>query len=137
MDFTKLDTKTPAEAGNWLHLCRPYTEEKLYSGEKKDGKPCRVMLRGLESASVQKIIKRQKAAEMTGKKSDIEQAERDGLAFAQSLVIDFQNIERGDKPLSTSKDDVEWFFDLSADFVRQVMEFAADNQNFLPETSPN
>jgi len=138
MDLSTLNTKKPAEDGAWLHLCYPYKTQLMYEpgedGKPDETRPCRVKLRGMESETVQDVLQRLNKSKMSGRKQDERKAEADGLKFAAAMVIKFENLHNGVEPLTTSAEDIKWFFDQSGDFTQQVLEFAQDNTNFLGKT---
>jgi len=125
MDFATLDTKTPAEAGAFLHLRHPALGHLLYDGEK----PVGLMVRGTESKTAQDRLKAVQRDRMKGDK------EGDGLAFVCSLVIGFQGVERDGKAVDATDANVRWFFGLSDGFVEQVVTFASDRASFFKPAS--
>lgn len=127
MDFTKFNTKEAAEQGRFLHLRHFRTGEFLY--DEVDGKQERVgiTLRGLESKTVQDAVKEYRRRAMAGEIAP----DREETAIAQAVVIEFHNIHRGDDLLTTSADDIKWFFDQSSEFVQAVVDFARTTGNFL------
>lgn len=118
MDFSKFDMRAKAETGQWLHLLHHETGVPIMAGK---GKPCRVMVRGVASRSAQgQARERQKARMLAlkGKKSDeqarvMEDIHNDLIDSAVPYVVGFENIERGERPLTSDPDDVRWLLDLT------------------------
>lgn len=129
MDFSTLDTKTPAERGAFLHLRHPATGELLYDASKK---PIGMMVRGLESKTAQDHIKRLEKSRMKGAST-----EDTGFGVVSSLVMGFVGVDRAGAPLTIDTDDLHWFFGLSDNFVDQVMSFARDRASFFTPASPD
>lgn len=129
MDFSTLDTKTPAERGAFLHLRHPVTGEHLHDDS---GKPIGMMVRGLESKTAQDHLKRLEKSRLKGAS-----AEDTGFGVVSSLVIGFVGVDRAGVPLTISGDDLQWFFGLSDSFVDQVMAFARDRSSFFAPASPD
>lgn len=134
MDISTLNTVKPAEIGAFMHLRHPVTKELLYheAGGKKE--PVGLTLRGNESSTVQKALKkvRRDAAQAIGKHAKEAAETSAGLAYAKSLLISFHHCYNGVEPLSADNaSDIEWFFEQSSDFVTQVTTFAQDRENFF------
>lgn len=117
MDFSQFDMRSKAEAGAPLHLLHHETGEPIMAGK---GKPCRVLVRGAASRSAQAQIRERQKARMTalkGKKADdsrvMEDIHNDLIEAAAPYIVGFDNIDRGDRPLTTEPDDVRWFLDLT------------------------
>lgn len=137
MDFDNFNTKDVAQDGRPLHLHAPFEpDKKLYdtddTGKDDKSRPCRVWVRGRESRDVNSYIQRQQ--KKLAKDPDAA-GEEEGLGLAKAMVLRFENIDRNGRPLTTTDDDLRWFFDLSGSFVKQVMDFSQEPTNFLPETS--
>ena len=127
MDFGQFNTTSGAEEGRFLHLRHLVTGEPLYD-EDEDGTRRRVGLtvRGMESKTLRKAINKYRRRSMTSSE-DV-----DGeMEIAKALVLSFHNIERDGKPLTTSVEDLTWFFDQSREFVRAVIDFANTSGNFV------
>ncbi|WP_411975926.1 hypothetical protein [Sulfitobacter faviae] len=119
MDFNaKYNSRAAAEAGAPMQLLDPnYPHEPIMDGDK----PCRVIVRGVASKSMQaKLRAKQKAAMMSKKaKGDDEEDEArvmedvhmQLIEGAAPFVVGFENVERDGKPATV--DDVEWFLDLT------------------------
>src|SRR5688572_30564489 len=118
MDFTTFDMRAKAEAGAALHVLHPETDEPIWASKVK---PCRVLVRGVASRSAQgQARERQKARMMAlkGKKPDeqarvMEDVHNDLIEAAMPFIVGFENINRGDRPLTTDPEDVRWFLDLT------------------------
>lgn len=129
MDFASFNTREGAEEGRFLHLRHLETGDLLWDGEGDARKPVGIVLRGIESKAVLEAINASQRRAAKGGEGDKD------MATAQAMVMEFRNIERDGKPLTTSAADLEWFFGLSSGLVRQVVEFASKPGNFLPPAS--
>lgn len=127
MDFSALNTKVPAEKGAFLHLKHPALGTLLWDGEGADRKKVGVYVRGIESKTVQDRIKRTQKEKLDG----VDGAEEAGRAFAVSLIVSFDGVERDGKPLPATDEGIQWFFDQSDGFVEQVLKFAQDRASFF------
>lgn len=117
MDFNKFDSRAKAEAGSPMHIMDPWTGEPMMDGDK----PCRVILRGTASASMQaKMRAAQKSAMMSkkakGKDEDDEARVMEDIhnqlcEAAAPFILGFENVNNGDKPATA--DDAMWFLNLS------------------------
>lgn len=130
MDFAQFNTRDGAEEGRFLHFTHIETGAALYDPEADgDDKRVGIWLRGMESKSVQSAAR---AAQRAALKHRGATDDDDGVETAKALVLRFQHISRDDKLLTTSDDDLKWFFGLSSRLVNQVTGFASQPANFLP-----
>lgn len=119
MKFDSFDMRSAAESGQWLTLKQPNVPDgdPITSNDK----PCRVLVRGVASRTVQDQMRARQKARMTamkGKKAEdearvMEDIHDDMVDAAMPLIVGFENIERGDKALTVSADDVRWFLELT------------------------
>ena len=121
MDFNTQDARAHAEAGSAMQILDPWTGEPMMSGDK----PCKVIVRGTASKSVQAAMRaKQKAAMMSkkartlGDKPDDEDEARvmedvhmQLCEAAAPFIVGFENVLNGDKPATA--DDAMWFLDLT------------------------
>ena len=146
MDFAQFDSRKAAETPRPLHLKHPATGDLLYDvdakGKPDKGKPCRVLLYGVESSIGQKAILDGQRSRMEKDKAD----EPKGLADIQALnakelvpfFAGFENVNCGDRPAEAPRD-VEWFLNLqiggtdrlAPSFYEQVRVFIQRRANFL------
>lgn len=120
MKFDNFDMRGAAETGQWLTLKQPNVPDGDPITSGKD-RPCRVLVRGVASRTVQDQMRARQKARMTamkGKKAEdearvMEDIHDDMVEAALPLIVGFENIERGDKPLTAGADDVRWFLDLT------------------------
>lgn len=120
MDFAKFDMRYASEAGQWLILKDPSAQDGV---ELSDGpnKPCRVLIRGVASRTVQgKMRDRQRAkiSALKGRKADddarvMEDIHNELCDAAAELILGFENIELAGVPLTTGEEDIRYFLDLS------------------------
>jgi len=150
MEFANLDTKTPAEAGSFLHLRHPSLGHLLYNGDgcdkhnqwidiKKPAEKVGVIVRGIESESVQNLAKSISANRMknaNGKRKGpggevnqtLEEEEQEATDFCVSMVINFVGINRDGKPLEANDENKRAFFGSSDDLIKQVADFAKNHR---------
>lgn len=115
MDFNKFDSRSRAEAGAPMQILDPITGEPIMDGDK----PCRVIVRGVASKSMQAKLREKQKAAMANKPKEGEEDEarvmddvhRQLCEGAAPFIVGFENVNKGDKPATV--DDVEWFLDLS------------------------
>jgi hypothetical protein len=117
MDFNKFDSQAIAEAGTAMQILDEWTNEPMMDGDK----PCKVILRGTASASMQaKMRAAQKAAMMSKKakgKDDedearvMEDVHNQMCEAAAPFIMGFENVNNGDKPATA--DDALWFLKLT------------------------
>lgn len=114
MDFNKFDSRKNAEIGAPMDLLDPWTNEPMMS----DGEPCRVIVRGTASKTMQAQMRaKQKAAMASRKKGKDDEAHvmedihNQLCESAAPFIVGFENVMNGDKPATA--DDAAWFVDLS------------------------
>jgi hypothetical protein len=117
MDFNKFDSRAKAEAGSPMQILDAWTGDPMMDGNK----PCRVILRGTASASMQaKMRAAQKAAMMSkkakGKDADdearvMEDVHNQLCEAAAPFIMGFENVNNGDKPATA--EDAMWFLNLT------------------------
>ena len=114
MDFNKFDSRKIAEIGAPMDLLDPWTSKPVMS----DGQPCRVIVRGTASKTMQSMMRaKQKAAMASHKKGKDDEARvmediHDQLCeSAAPFIVGFENVMNGDKPATA--DDAAWFLDLT------------------------
>ena len=117
MDFNKFDSQAIAEAGTAMQILDEWTNEPMMDGDK----PCKVILRGTASASMQaKMRAAQKAAMMSKKakgKDDedearvMEDVHNQMCEAAAPFIMGFENVNNGDKPATAA--DALWFLKLT------------------------
>lgn len=161
MDFTKLDTKKPAERGAFLHLKHPAMGHLLYDTEDPmspwDGisdepEKVGVTVRGTESETVkdearalakqrmmsphQRARAKNNAPDHIPTEAEIDaqtkETEDAAMAFVCSLVISFHGLsDKAGKPLEATDANKRAFFEQSDDLVTQVIQFAQRASNFF------
>lgn len=144
MDLGKLNTKTGAEKGAFLHLKHPALGHKLYTGDgademgalmdKETATPVGCYVLGLESEAARARARALSAARVKGNAPDDDDGEEKGLAFVCGLVTGFQGIELNGKPITSSDADKRAFFGQSDGLLEQVLAFAQDRANFFART---
>jgi hypothetical protein len=117
MDFSKFDSRAIAEAGSPMQILDVWTNEPMMDGDK----PCRVILRGTASASMQAKMRAAQKAAMQSKNSKGKDAENDARVMedvhnqmveaAAPFIMGFENVNKGDKPATV--EDAAWFLGLS------------------------
>lgn len=114
MDFNKFDSRKNAEIGAPMDLLDPWTGKQMTS----DGKPCRVIVRGTASKTMQALMRaKQKAAMASHKKGKDDEARvmedihNQLCESAAPFIVGFENVMNGDKPATS--EDAAWFVDLS------------------------
>jgi hypothetical protein len=117
MDFNKFDSRAIAEAGSAMHILDSWTDEPMMDGDK----PCRVILRGTASASMQAKMRAAQKAAMMSKKSKGKDAEDEARVMedvhnqmveaAAAFIMGFENVNNGDKPATAA--DAVWFLNLT------------------------
>lgn len=146
MELQSLDTKTPSEEGAFLHLKDPFEGHLLYAGDNADDRGriideeaeseddrVGVFVRGYESATVQKTLKRVRRQNM--KDAQKMTTELMGRELATAMIIDFQNLSFGGAPLTDSREDKIKFLNASDNLVDQVSHFSRATGNFTPNAS--
>lgn len=141
MDFSQFNTKTAGEEGRFLHLRHLRTNAPLYETKEDPTtgetlkEPVGIWLRSIESTQVLEAVQAFQRRKMKG---ETKEGEDKDTAIAQALVVKFQNVERDDgNPLTTSPEDLTWFFDQSILLVQACVEFARDLGNFIAAESTN
>ena len=118
MDFNKFDSRAIAEAGSPMQILDVWTDEPMMDGDK----PCRVILRGTASASMQAKMRAAQKAAMMSKKSKGKDAEDDEARVMEDIhnqmceaaapfIMGFENVKNGDKPATA--EDAIWFLNLT------------------------
>jgi hypothetical protein len=117
MDFNKFDSRAIAEAGSPMQILDSWTDEPMMDGDK----PCRVILRGTASASMQAKMRAAQKAAMMSKKSKGKDAKDDARVMedvhnqmveaAAAFIMGFENVNNGDKPATAA--DAVWFLNLT------------------------
>ena len=73
MDFNQFNTRAHAEAGTPMQIVDPWTGEPMMDGDK----PCRVIVRGTASKSVQAAMRAKAKAAMMSKKAKGDDADEE------------------------------------------------------------
>jgi hypothetical protein len=116
MDFTKFDTRARAEAGTPMQILDPWSGEPMMDGDK----PCRVIVRGTASKSIQSAMRAKQRAKMQsekdGGKKDTEAVVMEDIhnqlcEAAAPYISGFENVSFGDVPATA--DDAMRFLDLT------------------------
>lgn len=144
MDFSQFDSRAASEKPRPLHLKHPGTGKLLFD----DGKPCRVLVLGIEGATGQSAILESQRARMkddrtSGEPVSVSTVHDQIVKEIAPLIVGFENVNRGDQP--ATRDDVEWFLTLQIisgqrgqlSFAEQVRNFATDRAAILGEIRAN
>jgi len=151
MLLTDLDTKSPQDEGAFLHLHHTKYGFPMYTGEgaTKQGEwigsedppqsaAIGLIVRGMESQTIQSFTRKQKARMMLDQtKSKVKFSQDDaehesGLQFACALIVSFVNIEGSNgKPLEPTDENKRAFVELSDDISRQLLAFSRERDNFF------
>ena len=117
MDFNKFDSQAIAEAGTAMQILDEWTNEPMMDGDK----PCKVILRGTASASMQAKMRAAQKAAMMSKKAKGKDDEDDARVMedvhnqmceaAAPFIMGFENVNNGDKPATAA--DAIWFLKLT------------------------
>jgi hypothetical protein len=117
MDFNKFDSRAIAEAGSPMQILDEWTGAEMMDGDK----PCRVILRGTASASMQAKMRAVQKAAMMSKKTKGKDAEDEARVMedihnqmvdaAAPFIMGFENVNNGDKPATAA--DAKWFLNLT------------------------
>lgn len=115
MDFNKFDSRAQAETGTPMQILDQWTGEPMMDGDK----PCRVIVRGAASRTMQSLMRDKQRALMTASKKNkgedearvMEDVHNQLCEGASPFVVGFENVSRGDKPATS--EDADWFFDLT------------------------
>lgn len=146
MDISQLNSRSASDTAKPMHLRHPSTGKPMYDGGDLD-KPCLVFIRGVESNEVQKIIRAANQERMKNAK-DEDGDDENLLAVLHErtaknmvpLIVGFENLERGDRPLQANEDDILYFLNAQLmttgdkedySFLAQVSRFATDRSNYL------
>lgn len=114
MDFSKFDTRGRAERGTPMQILDEWSREPIMDGDK----PCRVLVKGIASASFQASQREKlRAASGKAKKDDtrvMEDVHNSLIADAMPFIAGFENIEHADgHALEATAEDIRWFLNLS------------------------
>lgn len=100
-----------------MQIVDPWTGEPMMDGDK----PCRVIVRGTASKSVQAAMRAKAKAAMMSKKAKGDDADEEARVMedvhmqlcegAAPFIVGFENVKNGDKPATA--DDAMWFLDLT------------------------
>lgn len=139
MDFSQFDSRAASEKPRPLHLKHPGTGKLLFD----DGKPCRVLVLGIEGTTGQSAILESQRARMkddrtTGEPVSVSTVHDQIVKEIAPLIVGFENVNRGERP-AAAPDDVEWFLTLQIisgqrgqlSFAEQVRNFATDRAAIL------
>ena len=115
LDFNKFDSRAQAETGTPMQILDQWTGEPMMDGDK----PCRVILRGSASKTMQAAMRdRQRAAMAAHKKGKgddearvMEDIHNQLCEASVPFVVGFENVSNGDVPATA--EDAAWFFDLT------------------------
>lgn len=118
MDFTKFDSRAKAEAGTAMDILDAWSGEPIMDGDK----PCRVIVRGTASKTMQAKMRAKAKAAMQSKKDKGDKDDDDEARVMEDIhnqlcegaapfIVGFENVSKGDKPATA--DDAEWFLDLT------------------------
>lgn len=146
MDFSRFDTAGVADEARPLHLTCAATGRPLYANEEDpftdNGKPCRVFVRGGESAQVRKGIRdiERAMAKADAAKADektIDDLHRQMVMAAKVKIEKFENVNRGND--LAGEGDLDWFLNLNKfqpgsehpSFAEQVHKFSAEREHWL------
>lgn len=124
MDFTKHDARTAAETPIEVKLRDPATGDFYMDGDEH----CSVMVVGIGARSVQAAeLAEARAKFVGGKRASKKEEAMAGETIhrmlndaAAKLIRGFKNIENGDSPLTTSKEDIQWFLDRTFISIRYL-----------------
>jgi len=136
LDFNKYDSRAKAETGSPMQIKDAWTGVDLMDGDK----PCRVILRGTASASMQAKMRAVQKAAMQSKKAKkkdgneedeearvMEDVHNQLCEAAAPFIVGFENVNKGDKPATA--DDAMWFLNLT--FPEMGVKEDADGDNVL------
>jgi hypothetical protein len=134
MDFnSNYNARDAAEKGTPMQLMDPWTGEPIMDGDK----PCRVIVRGTASRSMQAKMRAKQKAAMMSKKAKGDDADDEVRVLedvhmqlcegAAPFIVGFENVSKGDKPATA--EDAEWFLDLT--FPEMGVKLDADGNTVL------
>lgn len=147
MNFEQFDSRGASDKPRPLHLKHPGTGELLYetgaNGKPDNGKPCRVLVLGIEGAVGQGAVLASQRAKMSatptpGEPTPLSEIHDGIVKEITPLIVSFENISRGERPAEAPQD-VEWFLTLQLvtgsrgqlSFAEQVRSFAIDRASIL------
>ena len=141
MDLQFINTKADAERGALLHYVHPQLGHPLYTGDganrigelvdaSRPHEAVTALLRGEESSHVRAVANRLSKEKMRGK-SD----EDVGFEYVHSFFLAINGVTRDGVPLTTSMDDIKYFFERSDDFSTQTLRFVREKSNFFDPAS--
>jgi hypothetical protein len=117
MDFSKFDTRARAEVGVAMQIMDSITGDPIMDGDK----PCRVILRGVASRSIQEQQRARLTAAAQKQTEDgevsvrvMEDIHAELCEAAAPFILGFENVARpedGGRPLTA--EDAMWFLDLT------------------------
>lgn len=151
MDFNQFDTVKRAEVGFEHHIKCAATGKPFFDNPDDpyadNGKPCLVMLKGREAASVRAALREANKARALAEKAKGGDGEEEAVDFDQVhelmvtagciLITGFKNVDRDGK--AAKGNDADWFLNLNRftgpsehkSFVEQITEAANDRGNLL------
>lgn len=111
MDFNQFDSRSQAETGTPMQIVDQWSGKPMMDGDK----PCRVIVRGTASKTVQASMReKQRAALLVEGKTEIQVMEdiHNQLCEASApFIAGFENVKNGEKPATAA--DAEWFLNLT------------------------
>ncbi|WP_197919312.1 hypothetical protein [Thiosulfatihalobacter marinus] len=158
MDFDRFDSVSKAEDGFEYHVLCAGTGRPLFDNDddpyKDNGKPCLVIMKGREAASVRAAMheaKKARALEVRGQEEDGGGDESKDVDFDEvhdilvkagcAVITGFKNVNRAGKPARAK--DADWFLNLNRfvgpsdhkSFVEQIASAANDRARVLGNVS--
>ncbi len=118
MDFNaNYNSREAAETGTPMQIVDPWSGEPVMDGDK----PCRVIVRGTASRSMQAKMRAKQKAAMASKKAKGDNTDDEARVMedvhnqlcegAAPFIFGFENVMNGDKPATA--EDAMWFLDLT------------------------
>lgn len=119
MDFnSNYNSREAAETGAPMQLLDPWTNEPIMDGDK----PCRAIVRGTASRTMQAKMRAKQKALMASRKAKGKTDDDDEARVMEDIhiqlcegaapfIVGFENVSNGDKPATA--DDADWFLDLT------------------------
>ena len=119
MDFNaNYNSREAAETGTPMQIVDPWSGEPVMDGDK----PCRVIVRGTASRSMQAKMRAKAKAAMMSKKAKGDNADDDEARVMEDVhmqlcegaapfIVGFENVNNGDRPATA--DDAIWFLNLT------------------------
>lgn len=128
MDFQNSDSRTAAETPTRMTILKQTDGEPILDGKK----PCVVLVKGASSRSAQAAMRadessRMKKAKGKNSKDDMIDLQKQLSDAASRFVTGFEGVERPDpdtkklRELTTSPEDLAWFFDLNTISLPHLM----------------